>query len=61
LTGEDDKKETWQFDEKGTKAWGHRQIDEHFVESILKRQKPSVTPDDAIEVQRIAKKMVSTD
>ena len=59
LTGEDDAKETWQFDEKGTKAWGHRQIDEHFVECVLKRQKPSVTPDDAIEVQRIAKKMVN--
>jgi hypothetical protein len=60
LTGEDDGKETWQFDEKVTRAWGHRQIDEHFVECILEHQKPSVTPDDAIEVQRIAKKMVNT-
>jgi predicted dehydrogenase len=59
LTGENDEKELWQFDEKGTRAWGHRQIDEHFVECVLKRQKPSVTPDDAIEVQRVAKQMVN--
>ena len=59
LTGENEEKESWQFDEKGTRGWGHRQIDEHFVECVLKRQKPSVTPDDAIEVQRVARQMVN--
>ncbi len=58
LTGQGEEKKTWQFDERGTKAWGHRQVDEHFVECVLKGHKPSITADDAIEVQRVAKKMV---
>ena len=58
LTGEGEEKKTWEFNERGTRAWGHRQIDEYFVECILKGQKPSITADDAIEVQRVAKKMV---
>jgi predicted dehydrogenase len=59
LTGEGEEKKTWEFNEKGTRAWGHRQIDQYFVDCVLKGAKPSITPDDAIAVQRVAKKMAA--
>lgn len=58
LTGEGLEKQTWEFEAKGTRAWGHRQIDAYFVECVLQGKKPSITVDDAIKVQRIAGKML---
>lgn len=54
---EPDRKE-WVFKEGGTKVWGHYQMDKHFVECILKGEKPSVTPEDAIKAIKLAKKIV---
>jgi len=48
----------WNFKEKGTRVWGHYQIDSHFVDCILQKQKPEVTVDDAIKAQTIASKMI---
>jgi predicted dehydrogenase len=61
LTAENEtEKKTWSFDAeaKGTKSWGHRQIDQHFVNCVLRKEKPVVTVDDAVKVQSIANKMV---
>lgn len=59
LTAENDiEKKSWSFDARGTRAWGHRQIDQHFINCILHKEKPAVTIDDAIKVQSIASKMV---
>ncbi len=57
LTGEDTKQE-WVFTEKGTKVWGHYQIDSYFVECILQGKKPTVTVEDAIKAQIVASKIV---
>lgn len=57
LTGEEPKKD-WVFEEKGTRVWGHYQIDSHFVECILKGKKPTVTVEDAIKAQSVAAKIV---
>jgi len=57
LVGEGTKQE-WEFKEKGTKVWGHYQIDSHFIECILQEKKPLVTVEDAIKVQVIAAKIV---
>jgi len=51
-------KEEWTFKEKGTRVWGHYQIDAYFVECILQGKKPSVTVEDAIKAQTVAAKMV---
>ncbi len=50
---------TWAFKEKGTKVWGHYQIDAYFVKCILQGKKPTVTVEDAIKVQSVASKMVA--
>ncbi len=39
---------------KGTRVWGHRQIDTHFIECLLNNTEPSVTLDDAIVAHRLA-------
>ncbi|MGQ9530474.1 MAG: Gfo/Idh/MocA family protein [Candidatus Bathycorpusculaceae bacterium] len=46
------------LDVKGTRVWGHRQLDEHFIECILKNKKPQVTVEDAIKAQEVAQKIV---
>jgi predicted dehydrogenase len=51
-------KQTWEFKEKGTKVWGHYQIDAHFIECISKGKQPKLSVQDAIESQKIALKMV---
>lgn len=53
-----DGKQEWTFTEKGTRVWGHYQIDAHFVECILQGKKPAVTVEDAIKSQIVAAKMV---
>jgi predicted dehydrogenase len=46
------------LDVKGTRVWGHRQLDEHFIECILHNKRPQVTVEDAIKAQEIAQKIV---
>jgi hypothetical protein len=43
---------------KGAKVWGHRQIDEYFIECILQNEQPQVTTRDAIKAIETAQKMV---
>jgi predicted dehydrogenase len=42
---------------KGARVWGHRQIDEHFIDCVLHNKKPKVTVEDAIKAQEIAEKI----
>jgi predicted dehydrogenase len=57
LYGEQPQPQEWKLEVKGTKVWGHRQIDQHFVQCILDKKKPAVTSEDAIKAIEIAKKM----
>lgn len=59
LYGEDPKPQEWNLEVKGTRVWGHRQIDEHFIDCILHNKKPSVTVEDSIKAQEIAQKIVT--
>jgi myo-inositol 2-dehydrogenase/D-chiro-inositol 1-dehydrogenase len=58
LYGEDDKPKEEILDVKGTRVWGHRQLDEHFIDCILNKKKPQVTVEDGIKAQEIAQKIV---
>jgi predicted dehydrogenase len=58
LYGQDEQPQEWNLDVKGTRVWGHRQIDEHFIECILQSKQPQVTTRDAIIAMKIAQKMV---
>lgn len=49
----------WKFSEKGTKMWGHYQIDEHFIRCVLGHERPRLTIEDAIRAQEVAAKMVT--
>jgi len=46
------------LDVKGAKVWGHRQLDEHFIDCIRRNKQPQVTVEDAIKAQEIAQKIV---
>ena len=58
LYGSDQEAQEWKLDVKGTRVWGHRQIDEHFIECILQNKQPAVTAEDAIKAITIAQKIV---
>ena len=60
FTESETEKKIWSFeaDAKGPRAWGHQQIDQHFINCILRGEKPSATIDDAIKAQNIACKIV---
>jgi predicted dehydrogenase len=58
LYGEDQQPQEWNLEVKGTKVWGHRQVDEHFINCILHRKQPQVTVDDAIKAIEIAQKIM---
>ena len=47
----------WNLDVKGTRVWGHRQADEHFIECILHKKQPKVSVEDAIKAQEVAQKI----
>jgi len=57
LYGPGQEPQEWNLQVKGTRVWGHRQIDEHFIECILHHRKPQVTVEDAIKAQEIAQKI----
>ncbi len=43
---------------KGTRMWGHYQLDNHFIECVQQNRQPQVTAEDAVKAQEIAQKMV---
>jgi predicted dehydrogenase len=47
----------WTFKMRGTRVWGHYQIDSHFIDCILQGKKPLATVEDAIKAQIIAEKI----
>jgi len=57
LYGPDQQPQEQMIEVRGTRVWGHRQIDEHFIECILQHKKPQVSVEDAIKAQEIAKKI----
>jgi len=57
IYGSDDKPQQLDIPVKLTRVWGHRQLDEHFIECILKRTQPKVSVDDAIKAIETAKKI----
>jgi hypothetical protein len=57
LYGQEQQPQEWNLDVKGTKVWGHRQLDEHFIQCILQNKKPQVTTEDAIKAIEIAQKI----
>jgi predicted dehydrogenase len=59
LYGSERKPKEWNLEVKGTRVWGHRQIDEQFIDCILHGKQPTVTVEDAIKAQQIAQKIVA--
>jgi predicted dehydrogenase len=57
LYGPQQEPQEWDLDVKGTRVWGHRQLDEHFIDCILHNKQPKVTVEDAIKAQEIAQKI----
>lgn len=47
----------WNLQVKGTRVWGHRQTDTHFIECIRQNKQPQVSIEDAIKAQEIAQKI----
>jgi len=43
---------------KGARVWGHRQLDEHFIDCVINKKKPQVTAEDGIIAVEIAKNIV---
>jgi predicted dehydrogenase len=57
LYGEGQQPREWRLEVKGTRVWGHRQLDEHFIDCILHNKRPQVTVEDAIKAVEIAQKI----
>jgi predicted dehydrogenase len=60
LYGSNQEPQEWNLDVKGTRVWGHRQADEHFIECILHKKQPQVSVEDAIKAQEIAQKITKS-
>ena len=60
LYGSNQKPQEWNLDVKGTRVWGHRQADEHFIECILHKKQPKVSVEDALKAQEIAQKITKS-
>ena len=58
LYGSGEQPQEWTLDVKGTRVWGHRQLDEHFIDCVLHHKKPQVTAEDAMKAEEIALKIV---
>ena len=54
MIGRGDEVEEIDVPVKGTRVWGHRQIDTHFIECLLNDKESLVTLDDAIVAHRLA-------
>jgi predicted dehydrogenase len=57
LYGADREPKETNLEVKGARVWGHRQMDEHFIECVLKKTRPKVTVEDAIKAQEVAQKI----
>src|SRR4030042_4130950 len=57
LYGQDPEPQETDLEIKGARVWGHRQIDEHFVDCIINHRQPQATVSDAITAIEIASKM----
>jgi predicted dehydrogenase len=57
LYGQEQQPQEWNLEVKGTRVWGHRQLDEHFIDCILHGKRPQVTVEDAIKAVEIAQKI----
>ena len=57
LYGEEQQPQEWHLEVKGTRIWGHRQLDEHFIDCILHNKRPQATVEDAIKAVEIAQKI----
>jgi predicted dehydrogenase len=60
MYGPDQTPQEWYLEVKGARVWGHRQIDEHFVDCILNKRQPQATVNDAIRAIAIASKMTES-
>jgi predicted dehydrogenase len=58
LFGSGQQPQEWDIEVKGTRVWGHRQLDEHFIDCVLHNKKPQVTAEDAIKAEEVALKIV---
>jgi len=58
LYGSDPEPKEIPVEAKGTRMWGHYQIDNHFIECIQQNKQPLATVEDAMRTQEIAQKMV---
>lgn len=57
---EEGSKKEWKFSEKGTKVWGHYQIDAYFINCILQGKKPEISAKDGMEAQKISARITNT-
>jgi predicted dehydrogenase len=57
LYGSGEQPQEWNLDVKGTRVWGHRQLDEHFIDCVLHHKKPQVTAEDAMKAEEVALKI----
>ena len=60
LYGSSQEPQEWNLDVKGTRVWGHRQADEHFIECILHKKQPKVSVEDAVKAQEVAQKITKS-
>jgi len=60
LYGSNQEPQEWNLDVKGTRVWGHRQADEHFIECILHKKQPKVSVEDAVKAQEVAQKITKS-
>jgi myo-inositol 2-dehydrogenase/D-chiro-inositol 1-dehydrogenase len=60
LYGSGEQPQEWDIDVKGARVWGHRQLDEHFIDCLLHNKKPQVTVEDAIKAEEVALKIVKS-
>jgi predicted dehydrogenase len=58
LYGSEPQPQETKLEVKGTRVWGHRQLDEHFIDCILHGKQPQVTVEDAAKAQEVAQKIV---
>jgi predicted dehydrogenase len=55
--GQDQTPQETNLEVKGARVWGHRQMDEHFIDCIIHNKQPQATVNDAIKAIEIALKM----
>jgi predicted dehydrogenase len=58
LYGPEQQPQETNLEVKGTRVWGHRQMDEHFIDVVLHKKQPQVTAEEAIKAQEVALKIV---